>query len=350
MSNIPGSLGYYPSDCLLLLLLRCEDSTDHGGSYALGPILRTEFDILSNTEHLMGALGEFAPDLLFAVVIGGDEAIAAGKQLDQFATQHELPLAAVWHLPELYSGARYTRVAGESADSLGPNTTGKAEWDSGVVAEIIASPSMEDFRRRGELPDLSREESLAFLAEPNVHLTEADMDSLTLQCASFAESLTRAIAASSAEEKEFMVDALLDEFQDLLDDIVHDAMTCDDLMAEGELVEEAAVYLSHTKLRDPLLQWAVSDYAQEFFNLCVAVARSTTGATRNNALCCVALSAAYLGMHYRAGQALQLAHEADSTHRLTALVLKAWQCGAMHVLFEACEEGAQLAIQALKRA
>lgn len=346
-SNIPGSLGYHPEESLIVFLFHREDNSDTGYRYTLGPMLRADIEHLDQPHDFLGYVCGFEPHLIFAVAIGSEASASAALEFEDLCCELDLPLAAVWHVPELYSGAPYERIGGESAAELGPFTSGRNDWDRGQVAEILAAPSMEAFRRRGELPELSRAESYAFLSQPNPNTTRRERQGLSKRGRQHALALLAALEESSPEEAEYMVDSLLDDVQDVIDTIISQQLTPEEICEDMDLIEQCAVYFSHPSLRDPLLQWAVSDYAQAFYALSVAIARSTDYETKASALCCAALSASYTGQKHRVLQALQLAHEGAPKHRLTVLMVEALHCGGLEMLYQACHEGALLARKAL---
>lgn len=347
MANIPGTLGFHPQNSLVLFVFE-RDYTSFGPCYTLGPVLRSEIDSIYLGPDFLTYVESLEPDLLLAVAIGPKSAIAAGKEFALRCEEAELPLAAVWHVKELLTGAPYERIAGESADSLGPWTSGKRDWDGGTVGEILSAPAMSSFTARGELPALDRNEALGFFDRPTCAESLADRRQLTKSVTAVAESFVCALGVSPAAEVTLMVDSLLDDFQDILDTIIQQNLGVDAVAIRDDLVEQAAVYFAHSKLRDALLHWSVSEYAEAFFTVCVSVARATQGVVRANALCCGALAAAYDGQQHRVGQAVQLALEEDCQHRLTLLVYEALRYGGLHVLFEACEEGAILSQKALR--
>ncbi|MEJ5927103.1 DUF4192 domain-containing protein [Corynebacterium sp. H128] len=347
LSNIPGALGYIPQECAVIFAFE-RSGPEHGQCrYELGPMLRVDLpDLL--THNFLTFLDELGADLLFAAVIGSPRAADAGVMLAERCAIEDIPLAAVWHVVELLSGARYQRVAGESTVSLGPNTSAKDCWDRGYVAEIVAAPAMVDFVRRGELPEIDRTASYAFLTAPHPELSDADRRMFSEFAVRQGESLISAVESSEPREAELMVDSILDAFQEHIDAIIHEQLSVADLLEDIELLETLAVYFGNTKLRDCTLKWAVSPYAEALFTLTVALARTGTGTLQANALCAAALSASYLGLHYRVSQALQLAYAADDEHRLAALMTHALYYGAMPMLHEACHEGSLLAEASLR--
>lgn len=349
-ADIPGALGYHPEECLVAFLFFREDRITPNCSeysYILGPMIRADIDSIMDDEEYLHQICRFEPDLVFMAAIGSDDAAHAALHFEATCQSYGLPLAGLWHIPELYSGAPYTRIGGESVASLGPVTSGREEWESGYVGDILSAPSMAAFRRRGELPELSREESFAFLAAPNPHVTRRERRTLTKRGKQHAKELLNALRKSEPDEAEYMVDSLLDDIQEVIDYIVAQQLTPDEICSDLDLIEQCVVYFSHTSLRDPMFHWAISEYAQAFFSLCVAMARSTAFETRSNALCCAALAASFTGQEHRVNQALQLAFESNRKHRLTLLMMEALHCGGLELLYQACHEGSDLARKAL---
>lgn len=346
-ANIPGSLGYHPNDCLVVFIFHCAEDYGDGGRYQLGPVLRTDVTSVAESEEFLHYVRGFEPDLMFVAAIGGSDAVVAGLEFETQCVVNDVPLLAVWHIPELYSGAPYERIGGESWSELGAHNTGSEHWDCGVVGEILAAPAMEAFRRRGELPELTREESFAFFSQPNPLTTKRDRRQLSKQGKQHARALLQTLQSSEADEAEYMLQSLLDDFQDAVDSIVHQQLSVDEICQDMDLIEQCVVYFSHPNLRDTLLHWAVSDYAYAFFSLSVAIARSTSLETRSHALCCAAMAACYSGHKHRVSQALQLAYDNTPRHRLTLLMLEALHCGGLELLYQACHEGSNLARAAL---
>lgn len=348
MSNIPGALGYHPDDCLVVFLLELHCADECRGEYHLGPMFRVDMPDLQASSEFAEYIAAWDPDLVMAAVIGDERTKATALEFERQCCELEVPLVAVWHVPELYSGARYVRIGGESADSLGPYTSGKAFWDEGTIGEIVAAPAMAAFRRRGELPDASRDDALEFFARDDKLVSVEEAAQLGAAATQHADSLLRAISNSGPAEAETLVDNLYDDLFELVDQILVEDISVRDLVAELEHVEQIAPFFARSALRDPLLEFAVSDNAEGFFRLCVAVARATIGVTRVNALCCAALAASFSERGHRVPQALQCAFEEDPAHRLSHLMMQALQCGGLQLVHQACREGSELALAALK--
>lgn len=339
LSNIPGILGYLPTDSMVVFLFEQRNDNPLDNTLILGPVLRADIDAMCEPAGFIEAIDNADSDLVLAILIGNDDALGLAERFARLCKERFVPLGAVWQVDELYTGASYRKVS-EHEPLPGWDDTA---WERGVVSEIVASPSMASFVRRGELPALSREESYAYFDPGSAHECAKERAFLTRSAMINAESLLEAIEESDPEETESMVTAILDDFQDVIDHIISYNLSEDDIGRDDSLIDTAAVFFGHTWLRDPLLDCAVSEYAEAFYRLCVAVARATESEVRANALCCAAMAASFVGYSHRVTQALELAESASAHHRLTILMQQALHCGGLTLLYQACVEGAGLA-------
>ncbi|MEJ5996905.1 DUF4192 domain-containing protein [Corynebacterium sp. H130] len=343
ISNIPGVLGYHPENSLIAFLFFRQAEVGKGGRYVLGPMLRADFGALNHDSGFVDYIAHIEPDLVFGVVVGTEGALECAREFEVLCHETGVPLSAVWHVPELFSGAQYTRITGEGVDGLSEFTSFRQQWDQGEVAEILASPAMASFVQRGDLPAINRRESYAYFEPTQQSVTIDGREQLTRDCIMHAESLIGALEASDAFDAELMTRSLIDDFQDIIDRVISYQLSEDEIEADNDIIEHASVYFGHTWLRDALLDYAVGDYSAAFYRLCVAVARVLRGEPRAHALCCAAMAASFIGHNHRVPQALELANVSCPRHRLTYLMQEALHCGGLTLLYRACVEGARLA-------
>lgn len=353
LANIPGILGYYPHHSFIAFVFY-RDYDDHSDAtkYLLGPVMRADLDDREQLTAVITHANHLDAELVLCAMISDRLDIEAAKdlaaELAGVAQEAKLPFDAVWFANELSFGAEYVLVHGASKEHLRETTTGWETWDSGFVTEVMATASAEHFRRLGELPELSRTDSVEYVAGPNPYLDGVTPQEITTAAELFSREVLAALLSAEFDEADHVVDSLFFMWSELLEGVtLHNAQLAD-LMANEDIIHAAAPYFVHTYLRDSTLMWADTEHVASFFKLSLAVARSTTGNVRANALCCAALCAGGAGVPYRITQALHAALDAKPGHRLAELLSQALTTGAFEVIASATTDASRQAAAMLR--
>ncbi|MDK8602271.1 DUF4192 family protein [Trueperella bernardiae] len=154
LANIPGILGFYPQEALVLAFFKQDSDTR---SFRLGPLAR--FDLDGATQRLTEDRDKFAAwsealDLsAVAAYVITDDMVEAGA-VTHFLCSEDSPLhsevLAVVQAPEITAGTAWCAMY------LHPNS---GEPQAGRIGNIHASAALQQMlERTGDLPALSREE------------------------------------------------------------------------------------------------------------------------------------------------------------------------------------------------
>ena len=153
LANIPGILGFYPQDSLVIAFFERDDDT-HG--LHLGPLARLDLDdavetLIDNRNQFSALSDRDNTDAVIAYVVNADP--SAADDLANFLLSEDSPLPTVLSIiqvPEVTSGTGWWTVY-QQAELSAPR--------SGVVSEIAGSAALQQMvLDTGQLPALSREE------------------------------------------------------------------------------------------------------------------------------------------------------------------------------------------------
>ncbi|MDO5511972.1 DUF4192 domain-containing protein [Corynebacterium sp.] len=324
-ANLPGILGFYPHDSLVIVTFTATDSSER---FDLGPVLRMDLDDLSVLPDIGESIADIDPALVlgFVVTTRPDEQII--EIIDDLITAAEagrLPIDVAWVTPEILTGEPVTIGFG-SSDFLMSGVP--KEWCNDVVAPVVAARAMEPLLAQGELPDLTREEAQAHVAHGTPHHTAADC----AQLSSFAEQRARELSPAVYPALAADVRLLIDEARDL---------PLDELLADEEVLLTMATLLGCLDLRDLIIEDVLRTPATGA-QLMLAVARTCTGFIRHNALCLYALCMVELKLPMRSMHALQTVMGEDPTHMLTRLLIAPAQCGEFNFMVSSVREGSRI--------
>lgn len=153
LANIPGILGFYPQDSLVLAFFkRHEDSPQ----LSLSPLARLDLDdavetLTSNQAQFSAWTDRLNTDAVIAYVVSADP--SAADDLAEFLLSEDSPLPtvlAIIQVPEITSGTGWWTVY-QQLDLSAPR--------SGVVSEVASSAALQQMiLDTGQLPALSRDE------------------------------------------------------------------------------------------------------------------------------------------------------------------------------------------------
>lgn len=283
LAEIPGMLGFYPTDSLVILGL--DIGTD---GVRVAPVVRADLDrdrLAATAARLLRTLGT---DTYIAVVISRD------ADADMFADMSVIGLRPIVTigLDALETDTTYTLLDAE-AEVLAYN------WAGGRVGRVHASHSLRARLRNGAALSIDRAAALdRFAYDPD------------------------AVAPLALVDAAGLADDLLDALRDAPTRAARHRLYRDYATAWREADEDtllayalAACQPGNATLRD-LFMADVCDDPDRYRDTVLAVARVCDGATRGNALCIYALQAS----DSDAMLAIDAAYDADPTNTLTCLL------------------------------
>lgn len=153
LANIPGILGFYPQNSLVLAFFERKEESPH---LALSPLARFDLDdavetLTSNQNQFTAWSEQLGTDAVIAYVISSD--LPAADGLAEFLLSEDSPLPtvlAIVQVPEITSGTGWWTVY-QQLDLSAPR--------SGVVSEVAGSAALQQMvLDTGQLPALSRDE------------------------------------------------------------------------------------------------------------------------------------------------------------------------------------------------
>lgn len=153
LANIPGILGFYPQDSLVVAFFERNDDT-HG--LHLGPLARLDLNdaietLVNNQAQFTAWSGRVNADAIIAYVVSSDP--SAADDLAEFLLSEDSPLPtvlAIIQVPEITSGTGWWTVYQQLSLSA-PR--------SGTVSEVAGSLTLQQMiLDTGQLPALSRDE------------------------------------------------------------------------------------------------------------------------------------------------------------------------------------------------
>ena len=173
LANIPGILGFYPQDSLVLAFFkRSEDSPQ----LSLSPLARLDLDdaietLVNNQAQFSAWTDRLNTDAVIAYVVSPDP--SAADDLAKFLLSEDSPLPtvlAIIQLPEITSGTGWWSVYQQS-DLSAPR--------SGVVSEVAGSAALQQMvLDTGQLPALSRGELEERLNSTDHDISAVEYDGL----------------------------------------------------------------------------------------------------------------------------------------------------------------------------
>lgn len=153
LANIPGILGFYPQDSLVITFFERNSDTD---DLHLGPLARLDLDgavetLVSNQNQFTAWSDRVNADAIVVYVVSEDP--SAADDLANFLLSDESPLPtvlAIVQVPEITSGTGWWAIYQQ---------LGLSAPRSGVVSEVASSAALQQMiLDTGQLPALSRGE------------------------------------------------------------------------------------------------------------------------------------------------------------------------------------------------
>ena len=320
LANIPGILGFYPQDSLVIALFERDDDT-HG--LHLGPLARLDLDdavetLIDNQQQFTALSDRVNADAVIAYVVSADP--SAADDLAKFLLSEDSPLPtvrAIVQVPELTSGTGWWTVYQQLSLSA-PRT--------GVVSEVAGSLTLQQMiLDTGQLPALSRGE------------LEERLDS----------------TAHGIDEEEYQdiiadVEAYENEIHFLRDDLQHEYEKATEGIADPtdiQAIRAALRCFTTPMLRDPLLG-ALLDEPQQGLVFAERLMRTVPQdwlKMRSQVTATVAVLAQATGQTGLAGVAAHRATELSDTENFPNLVARSINLGLGSKLITSVRQGAEKA-------
>lgn len=336
IANVPGILGFFPNNCVVITTVHIADYAKQRAE--LGPVLRIGLDSLEHFHDMMDSIESFEYSIMVGYLVLNSETSADESQVKQ--AKDLLADQRFFRSTEIYACYQVTTLLqGEPMQFLCGEGMPNKSWLHPTVGNIAASPASRSLLDHGMLPALAREELLAKFLKPNpYHQDEASLDELDGAC----YSRGMALFGELVEDDDYSYAEALEYPKSILRGIMGrqvESIT-DMVCKELEFIEEFGLWCSMKRHRDAL-STLIPDFAPELRGVLMAVAMSTTGEIRANALCIYALAASYEGIPSLVNFALQVVHSEMPEHRLGDLLRMAYQVGHMQETTEQAIETAK---------
>ena len=320
LANIPGILGFYPQDSLVLAFFkRNEDSPQ----LSLSPLARLDLDdavetLTRNQDQFTAWSEKLGADAVIAYVIHSDP--SAADELAEFLLTEDSPLPtvlAIVQVPELTSGTGWWTVYQQLSLSA-PRT--------GVVSEVAGSLTLQQMiLDTGQLPALSREELEERLNSTAHGIDEAEYQDILSDIESYEKEI------------HFLRDDLQHEYEKATEGISDPNNT--------RAIRSALRCFTTPMLRDPLLA-ALLDEPEKGLafaeRLMQAVPRDWTR-MRSQVTATVAVLAQATGQTGLAGVAAHKATEIGPDENFPSLVARSINLGLGSKLITSVKQGASKA-------
>ena len=320
LANIPGILGFYPQNSLVIAFF--ERNSDTPGLH-LGPLARLDLDdavetLVNNQQQFTALSGSLDTDAIIAYAVSSDP--SAADDLANFLLSEDSPLPtvlAIIQVPEITSGTGWWTVYQQLSLSA-PR--------SGMVSEVTGSLTLQQMiLDTGQLPALSREE-----LEERLNSTAHGIDETEYQ---------DIIADVEAYEKEihFLRDDLQREYSQATEGIPDPTNT--------RANRSALKCFTTPMLRDPLLSALLDEPKQglAFAEHLMRVVPRDWLKMRSQVTATVAVLAQATGQTGFAGVAANKATELCETENFPSLVARSINLGLGSKLITSVREGAEKA-------
>lgn len=332
LANLPAILGFFPQESVVFTGFTFEGET----TLKLGPVLRVNIEDLQVLPEIGEALERTNMDIVFAFVISehaSDQHQLLEEIIDMLVHASETQVVnidACWYGTEIATGNSY-RLLFDRVSALSRRVnTGIGGWLRGTIPDIAATVAMKSMVAAGDVPELTRDESFRYFARKTDNRDpHADFET-EQRIARIATGLLEDVYACPSQ-----VETYIDQLSEVL--IAVEAQP-DSAEPPYECVEFCAALCNRVMLRDAMLMtFLVSPHGSK--RLCLAVARTFSGVSRNNALCIYAMCA--LSQHHnpKGFHALIASSMDDPEHSLTQLLLSGFQTGIIDKLLDTVEAG-----------
>ncbi|CAB0590900.1 hypothetical protein CIP107535_00601 [Corynebacterium diphtheriae] len=315
LANIPGILGFYPQDSLVLAFFkRKEDSPQ----VSLSPLARLDLDdaietLVANQAQFTAWTEKLDTDAVIAYVVSSD--LSAADELAEFLLSDESPLPtvlAIVQVPEITSGTGWWTVY-QQLDLSAPR--------SGEVGEIARSAALQQMiLDTGQLPALSRDELEERLNSTEHGISDAEYKGIMQDVESYEKPIFRHVLQREYEQATVGISAPTNTRS------IRSGLQC----------------FITPSLRDPLLAALLEEPQKGLAfaeSLMRAVPRDWTG-MRSQITATVAVLAQATGQTGLAGVAAHKATELSETENFPSLVARTIDLGLGSKLIASVYEGA----------
>ena len=174
LANIPGILGFFPSESVILISIQ---PSPHG--YSIGPVARLNLNDIPDALHeVMDAFHCGNPEIIFCFVLSQrkeEELWDIFHSLYRFQDRSGLGIDACWLAEELSTDTAYDLIFGHATESgEGP----LQNWMEGTIPAISTSHSMRACVENGLLPELNRKDLVRRFKDPNPYFGEEEIGSM----------------------------------------------------------------------------------------------------------------------------------------------------------------------------
>ncbi len=320
LANIPGILGFYPQNSLVIAFFERNDDTP---GLHLGPLARLDLDdavetLIDNQAQFTALSDRDNADAIIAYAVSSDP--SAADDLAEFLLSEDSPLPtvlAIIQVPEITSGTGWWTIYQQLSLSA-PR--------SGVVSEVASSAALQQMiLDTGQLPALSREELEERLDSTSHGIDEHEYQDI--------------VADVEAYEREihFLRDDLQHEYEKATVGISDPTNT--------RAIRAALRCFTTPMLRDPLLAALLDEPEKGLVfveRLMRTVPRDWTR-MRSQVTATVAVLAQATGQTGFAGVAANKATELSETENFPNLVARSLNLGLGSKLITSVREGAERA-------
>lgn len=340
-ANIPGILGYYPHESLILM---CFLPGSGSGKKKLGPVIRLDLWQDEALGNLADTVDHYDPEFILAFMITSAEhsahvsAIAGQLQRATEGRQFPAPITACWVTSELITTNSYRLVFDLGDPQFDDVRRYGRGWRKGRIEQIAASASCKALLEEGTLPEINRETAVShFALEQAVGVTGARRN--TRRAIRRGSAMLARIHAGTQE---------LGEELDQVGRLCREAQDNPSLAASSQVTARVAALLSHGDLRDCLVM-ELMECPVGARLLCLEVARTHVGRVRANALCLFALCSFNSPVNMRGYHALQTVLSEEPEHRLGNLLVQSYVRGNISGVIAAAQRGSARARAELSR-
>ena len=336
LANIPGILGFFPTESVILISIQPSQR-----GYSIGPVARLDLhDVPGALHEVMDAFHCGNPEIIFCFVLSQREEGELWdilQSLYHFQDRTGMGIDACWLSEELSTNTAYDLIFGHATEGgEGP----LQNWMEGTIPAISTSHTMRACVNNGMLPELSRHDLVQRFKDPNPYFGEEEIRAME-RCAEEIARQLRAGHGYGTTDPVQVVKHLIADARYVLSEVE----SLEETLENEELLCVAAMWMSTTWTRDLVITELVSA-PREAGDLLLAVARTFQGPIRYNALALYAASQVSDGFGIYAGPALSVVVEEAPHHNLGRLIAQGYRSGMGKRLVSSLCHGCELAREA----
>lgn len=313
---IPSSIGYYPTNSLIVMNLGVTDDN----AVDVGPMLRADLDTLTR-DDLMDAITMYGAvaDIVLCLIVGDENTIDAGVYDELIDAERHGHIAGVWRTDDIAEDETFIQLVPETDTPIG-----------GTIASVMANPMAHHLLSKGVLPEVDRETRLRYFAYAGDNEDMARLERAAATIARTASTMLR--DAHDPTMMAALVEAAINTIEHAPENnLLPDVVTVPD--AHIDEVELAALMacIGTPRGRDALAL-TLLDHPRRASHVLLSIATHTRGEIRANALCLWALIAVHEQLSSIAHIALEVAAQEVPGHNLTRLLTQALSAGLYNQL------------------